>query len=83
MNSPGHDLVEEAIRATEVFFNRIGMPTRLSDFVIEAVEAAQKIRDRFIKRHAKMGKHRDIFPEDVYKILLTAVSLMLQYCKIS
>lgn len=83
MNSPGHDLVEEAIRATEVFFNRIGMPTRLGDFVIEAVEAAQKIRDRFIKRHAKMGKHRDIFPEEVYKILLTTASLMLHYGKIS
>jgi NADP-dependent alcohol dehydrogenase len=83
VNSPGHDLVEEAIRATEVFFNRIGMPTRLSDFVIEAVEAAQKIRDRFIKRHAKMGEHRDIFPEDVYKILLTAASLMLHSGKIS
>jgi alcohol dehydrogenase YqhD (iron-dependent ADH family) len=83
VNSPGHDLVEEAIRATEVFFNRIGMPTRLGDFVIEAVEAAQKIRDRFIKRHAKMGKHRDIFPEEVYKILLTTASLMLHYGKIS
>ncbi len=69
---PGHDLVEEAIRATEVFFHRIGMPTQLSDFGINAQEAAQKIRDRFIERGTKMGEHRDIYPEDVYKILMMA-----------
>jgi len=69
---PGHDLMEEAIRATEVFFHRIGMPTQLSDFGINAQEAAQKIRDRFIERGTKMGEHRDIYPEDVYKILMMA-----------
>lgn len=69
---PGHDLIEEAIRATEVFFHRIGMPTRFSDYGIDAQEAAQRIRDRLMDRNTKLGEHRDIFPEDVYKILMAA-----------
>lgn len=69
---PGHDLVEEAICATEVFFHRIGMPTRLSDYGIDAQEAAQKIRDRFVLRGTKMGEYLDIFPDDVHKILLAS-----------
>ncbi len=70
--TPGQDVVEQAIRATEVFFHRIGMPTHFSDYGIDAQEAAQKIRDRFIERGTKMGEHRDIYPDDAYQILLAA-----------
>ncbi len=68
----GQDVVEQAIRATEEFFHRIGMPTRFSDYGIDAQEAARKIRDRFIERGTKMGEHRDIYPQDAYQILVAA-----------
>ena len=50
------------------------MPTSFSDCGIDAQQAAQEIRDRFIDRSTILGEHRDIFPEDVYKKLLAAVS---------
>ncbi len=68
----GQDVVEQAIRATEEFFHRIGMPTRFSDCGIDVQEAARKIRDRFIERGTKMGEHRDIYPQDAYQILVAA-----------
>lgn len=69
---PEHDLVEQAIQATETFFKRIGMPTHFSDYGIDAQEAAQKISDRFIERGTKMGEQPHIYPEDVVQILLAA-----------
>lgn len=69
---PEDDLVEQAIHATETFFNRIGMPTHFIDYGIDAQEAAQKIFDRFVERKTKMGEEPHIYPDDVVQILLAA-----------
>lgn len=45
-----------AINRIEAFFNSIGMLTRLSDYNIDAKEAAEKIRERFAERHTKLGE---------------------------
>jgi NADP-dependent alcohol dehydrogenase len=50
----------ETIARTEAFFHSVGMPTRLSDYQIPAVEAAKKISARFAERAAAFGEHADI-----------------------
>ncbi|MBM3859375.1 MAG: iron-containing alcohol dehydrogenase [Verrucomicrobia bacterium] len=49
-----------AIAKTESFFHNLGMPTRLGDYKINAVEAAEKVRARFIARGVAFGEHADI-----------------------
>ena len=51
---------DEAIEKTEAFFNSIGMKTKLSDYGINAGEAAEKIRARFAGRGTKLGEHEAI-----------------------
>ena len=52
--------VDQAIEKTEAFFNSIGMKTKLSDYGINAREAAEKIRARFAGRKTKLGEHEAI-----------------------
>ncbi|XHR29999.1 MAG: iron-containing alcohol dehydrogenase [Chthoniobacteraceae bacterium] len=59
----------EAIAATEKFFQSLGMPTRLSDYQIDAEEAAEKVQARFIERGTLLGEHQDITPNAVAAIL--------------
>jgi len=66
------DQIEAAIVATEAFFHHIGMLTHLKDYHINANEAAEKIRERFVLRGNKIGEHQDILPDDVKAILLAA-----------
>lgn len=49
-----------AMARTEAFFHRLGMPTRLRDYKINADEAAEKIRSRFLARAVAFGEHGDI-----------------------
>lgn len=58
-----------AIAKTEEFFNSIGMPTKLKDYDIDSNEAAQKIKDRFEKRGAKLGEDLKVTPDVVFDIL--------------
>lgn len=51
---------DQAIEKTEAFFNSIGMKTKLSDYGINAREAAEKIRARFAGRKTKLGEHEAI-----------------------
>lgn len=51
---------DQAIEKTEAFFNSIGMKTKLSDYSINAREAAEKIRARFAGRKTKLGEHEAI-----------------------
>ena len=60
---------EAAIEKTEVFFNSIGMPTRLRAYNIAAEEAAAKISGRFAERKATFGEHGDIGPAAAAAIL--------------
>ena len=58
-----------AIEKTEEFFNSIGMKTKLKDYKIDSLEAAQKIKDRFKKRKTLLGEDLKITPDMVYNIL--------------
>ena len=56
----GADSARDAIRKTGEFFHSVGMPTRLSDYRINADEAAEKVRARFAERGAVFGENGDI-----------------------
>ena len=58
-----------AIRKTEEFFNSLGMPTKLSDYNIDPLEAAQRVKERFEKRETLLGEDLKITPDMVYDIL--------------
>ncbi|MEI8247880.1 MAG: iron-containing alcohol dehydrogenase [Lentisphaerota bacterium] len=61
---------DAAIKATEAFFNSLGMKTRLSDYKIDAIDAAGKISSRFKARGTMLGERADLAPDDVSQILL-------------
>ena len=61
---------EAAIKATEDFFNSLGMKTHLSGYNIDAKEAAVKISSRLKARGTMLSERADLSPEDVSKILL-------------
>lgn len=58
-----------AIDAVEKFYNSIGMKTKLSDYEIDANEAAEKIRERFKARDVRLGEKGAIDAETAYNIL--------------
>lgn len=61
---------ECAIEETEKFFNSIGMPTKLSDYKIDAKEAAQRVKERFEQRGTLLGEDLKVTPQMVYDILI-------------
>lgn len=69
LTGSGEGLVRQAIQEMSNFFNRMGMPTKLTDFNIDPHEAAQRIQARFEARGTVLGEHRDIGPENVAEIL--------------
>lgn len=58
-----------AIDRIEEFFNSIGMKTKLSDYGIDAYEAAEKIRERFALRNAAFGEKGAITADVAYEIV--------------
>lgn len=58
-----------AIEKTEEFFNSLGMLTKLSDYNINSLEAAQKIKERFEKRGTLLGEDFKVTPQMIYDIL--------------
>ncbi len=62
-------VMDAAIDAMVAFFNRIGMPTKLTDFDVDPDEAAEKVEERFTKRGVVLGEHRDLTPEKVADII--------------
>ena len=58
-----------AIERIEQFFNSLGMKTKLSDYGIDAREAAGKIRDRFAERGTKLGENQTIDAQVSYDIV--------------
>ena len=58
-----------AIEAIEKFYNSIGMKTKLSDYEIDASEAADKIRERFKARDTHLGEKGSIDSEVAYDIV--------------
>ena len=57
-----------AIDKTVAFFHSVKMPTRLSDYKIVQKDI-QKVVERFRKRGAEMGEHKNIAAEQVAEIL--------------
>ena len=58
-----------AIDKIEEFFNSIGMKTKLSDYGIDANEAAEKIRERFKERNVAFGEKGAITADVAYEIV--------------
>jgi NADP-dependent alcohol dehydrogenase len=69
LNGSDESIIREAIQKMAGFFNRIGMPTKLTDFQIDPHEAAERIQNRFEERKTVLGEHRDLTPEKVAEIL--------------
>lgn len=61
---------EKAIEKTEHFFNSLGVATKLSSYVQNLHNTAEKIAETFNKRGwLGLGERKNIKPEDVYKIV--------------
>lgn len=58
-----------AIDKIEEFFNSIGMKTKLTDYGIDAKDAAQKVKDRFSERGCVIGERGVINGDTAYDIL--------------
>ena len=67
----GVKTAKEAIARTEKFFHSIGMPTRFSDYGIDAKEVAKRVSARFAERGSTFGEYNDIKPSEVAAILLS------------
>lgn len=59
----------KVIKRTEKFFQKLGIKTELSDYKIEAKDAADKISERFKLREAKLGEKEQLTYKDIKKIL--------------
>ena len=69
LTGEGEPLIREAIDNMIDFFNRIGMPTKLTDYDIDPEEAAERIQARFESRGSIFGEHKAITPDMVAEIL--------------
>jgi NADP-dependent alcohol dehydrogenase len=69
LTGEGETIIREAIDNMIDFFNRIGMPTKLTDYQIDPDEAAERIRARFESRGNVFGEHKAITPDLVAEIL--------------
>ena len=71
-NITGNDqeeVIEKAIESTVQYFNSIGMKTRLSDYKINAKEAALRVADRFRMRGTVLGVHKNLTPDIIQNML--------------
>lgn len=59
----------KVIKRTEKFFQKLGIKTKLSDYKIDAKDAADKISKRFKTREAKLGEKEQLTYKDIKKIL--------------
>lgn len=60
---------DKAIENIEEFFNAIGMKTKLSDYEIDAMEAAEKIKTRFAQRNTALGEKGNITADIAFEIV--------------
>lgn len=59
----------ETIARTEAFWRSLGMRTRLSEYGVQAAEAADRVERRFADRGTRLGEHGDLGPVQVAEIL--------------
>lgn len=69
ISGDGEPAIRKALEKMSAFFNRIKMPTKLTDFQVDPHEAGKRIQERFNERGTVLGEHEDITPEDVAAIL--------------
>jgi len=69
LTGDGDGVICDALNKIKVFFNRIEMPTKLSDYQMDDGEAAQRVQARFVSRGTMLGEHHDITPDTVATIL--------------
>lgn len=66
-------LIDEAISHTRNFFERMGVPTRLTDYGLKA-EVVDKLVEKLVQhKMVKLGEHDDITPEVSRSILQQAL----------
>ena len=65
--------ITATIEATRDFFERMGVPTRLSAYDLGVVDVEKLIRQLEIHGMKKLGEHADISPEVSRRILLAAL----------
>lgn len=63
--------IEKAIVATETFFHSLGVKTRLSDYGIDSVQAAQSVRQRFEFIGMVSGEDGCVKAQEAYDIVKT------------
>ena len=69
LSGEGEALIREALEEMSAFFNRLKMPTKLTDYKIDPYEAAELVQKRFEQRGTVLGEHKDLTPEKVAAIL--------------
>jgi len=69
LHGAGEAVIRAAIDKMTLFFNRLGMPTKLTDFHIDPDEAAERVRARFESRQVLLGERNQIDPDTVAEIL--------------
>lgn len=68
------EIAQQAIRKTEIFFQELGIQTRISAYTTDTGFIAEAIKQRFIDRGwTEMGERRAITPVDVEEIVLKSI----------
>ena len=62
----------QAIEKTEAFFKSVGVPTRLSEYGIDAAEAGRQVAERLAKRGVMIGEFGDLGAKEVKEIVALA-----------
>ncbi len=63
------EAAEKCIALSEDFFRSIGMKTKLSEYNVNALEAAEMLKQRFAERGVNPGETGKLTPETIYKIV--------------
>ncbi len=69
LEGKGDGVIRTALDMMINYFNKLGMPTKLTDYKVNLQEAAIRISERFNSREQVLGEHKHIKPEDVAEIL--------------
>jgi NADP-dependent alcohol dehydrogenase len=60
-----------AIERAEAFYRAMGVPTRLSDYGIDAAEAGRRLRERFESRGARLSEDGALLPADIEALIVS------------
>ena len=62
----------QAIEKTEAFFKSVGVPTRLSEYGVDAADAGRQVAERLAKRGVMIGEYGDLGAKEVQAIVSLA-----------